>query len=331
VTPASPVTPDLAAIHAAVLDWYATHGRALAFRATRDPWAILVSEAMAQQTQAERAAEAWVRFMAEFPSVEAVAEATPAAVLRAWRGLGYNRRALALREAARRIVQDHGGRVPEDVAVLRSLPGVGPYTARAVAALAFGQPQAAVDTNVARVIGRAFAAEGDGGPVDRAALQRLADSALPAAEPGAWTHALMDMGATICRIRAPRCEACPLRPWCSFAIQAAAPGLEASVAVSDPGARDGGQPARRRQRPRTRLGPVSPRAAAPFPATTRWLRGRILDRLRDAPEGRWLAIEGPMGSHDGAAVVAAVEALALERLLEVRRTETAFEARLPVA
>jgi A/G-specific adenine glycosylase len=325
------VIPELPALHAAVLEWYAAHGRPLAFRATRDPWAILVSEAMAQQTQAERAAEAWTRFMTEFPTVEAVAEATPAAVLRAWRGLGYNRRALALREAARRIVTDHGGRVPEGIAALRSLPGVGPYTARAVAALAFGQPQAAVDTNVARVLGRALGPVGEEQPADRAALQHLADFALPAADPGAWTHALMDIGAGLCRIRAPRCEECPLRPWCGFAIAAAARG-PATTAVAPPrGARVERRAGRRARPPGTRVGSGDRHAAAPFPATNRWLRGRILDRLRDAPEGGWLTIEGPMGSHDGAAVVAAIEALAGERLLELRRTETSFEARLPVA
>jgi A/G-specific adenine glycosylase len=286
---------------------------------------------MAQQTQAERAAEAWTRFMTEFATVEALAEATPAAVLRAWRGLGYNRRALALRDAARRIVEDHGGRVPDDIAALRSLPGVGPYTARAVAALAFGQSQAAVDTNVARVLGRALGPGGEGKAVDRAALQRLADASLPAAEPGAWTHALMDIGATLCRIRAPRCEACPLRPWCGFASRSATRDLQAAAAVPGRGARHDEASSRpvRHRAPRVR--PGDPRAATPFPATTRWLRGRILDRLRDAPEGGWLTIEGPMGSHDGAAVVAAIEALAVERLLEVRRTETAFQARLPVA
>lgn len=315
------MTLDLPAIHAAVLEWYTANGRPLAFRATRDPWAILVSEAMAQQTQAERAAAAWTRFMTEFPTVEALAESTPAAVLRAWRGLGYNRRALALREAARRIVRHHSGRVPEDIAALRSLPGVGPYTARAVAALAFGHPQAAVDTNVARVLGRALGPVGGEQPVDRAALQRLADSVVPAADPGGWTHALMDIGATLCRIRAPRCEACPLRPWCHYAIAAAA---------NDPEATAGGAPKRSRAI-RARRPPARRGRAQPFPATTRWLRGRILDRLRDAPEGGWLMIEGPMGTHDAAAVSAAIEALAVERLLEIRRTETSFEARLPVA
>jgi A/G-specific adenine glycosylase len=289
-----------------VLVWYSANGRPLAFRATRDPWAILVSEAMAQQTQAERAAEAWARFMTEFPTVEALAEATPATVLRAWRGLGYNRRALALRDAARRIVLEHGGRVPDDIGALRSLPGVGPYTARAVAALAFGQPHAAVDTNVARVLGRVFGAGDEDQRVDRAALQRLADSVVPAAASGAWTHALMDIGATLCRIREPRCEACPLQAWCTFARSR--------------------QTGERRAQARARSG-----RAPRFPATTRWLRGRILDQLRDAPDGGWLAIEGPMGSHDDAAVLAAVEALAVERLLEVRRTGTSLEARLPLA
>ena len=315
---------DYPAIHAAVLAWYATNGRRLAFRATHDPWAILVSEAMAQQTQAERAAKAWTRFMTEFPTVEALAEATPAAVLRAWRGLGYNRRALALREAARRIVRDHGGRVPDNVAALRSLPGVGPYTARAVAALAFGLPQAAVDTNVARVLKRALGDGAESEPLDRAALQRLADSAVPAAEPGAWTHALMDIGATLCRVRSPRSGECPLRPWCGYAIGAAV--QDQDVAPAAPG------PARARPaRPRPRPAGAGSRARRPFPSTTRWLRGRILDRLRDAPEGGWLTIDGPMGSHDGAAVVAAVEALESERLLEIRRIGTSLEARLPVA
>lgn len=317
-----PVPPDLAAIQAAVLDWYAAHGRPLAFRSTKDPWAILVSEAMAQQTQAERAAEGWTRFMGEFPTVEALADSTPAAVLRAWRGLGYNRRALALRAAARRIVEDHGGRVPDDIAALRSLPGVGPYTARAVAALAFGQPRAAVDTNVARVLGRALGPEGE--PIDRASLQRLADSAVPVADPGAWTHALMDIGATLCHIRAPHCEECPLRTWCGFAIAAATRDAEA-------GPRDTEAPAAPAKARRTPQVPAGARPTPPFPSTNRWLRGRILDRLRDAPDGSWLTIDGPIGSHDGAAVVAAVEALAVERLLEIRRSGASFEARLPVA
>ena len=136
---------------------------------------------MAQQTQAARAGDAWTRFMDRFPTVESLAAATPADVLRAWQGLGYNRRALNLWRAARRIVDEFGGRVPADLADLQSLPGVGPYTARAVAALAFGTPVGAVDTNVRRVLGRIVA--GDVGMLSPVEMQRLAD-AVGARRPG---------------------------------------------------------------------------------------------------------------------------------------------------
>jgi A/G-specific adenine glycosylase len=153
--PDRPALP--AAARAAILGWYAERGRPLAFRRTTDPYAILVSEAMAQQTQASRAAASWERFMATFPTVGALAAASPADVLRAWAGLGYDRRALALWRAARVIVEDHDGRVPSSVEELQALPGVGPYTARAVAALAYGVPVGAVDVNVRRVLGRVAA------------------------------------------------------------------------------------------------------------------------------------------------------------------------------
>src|SRR6186713_552015 len=148
-----------AAAREAILAWYAEHGRTLAFRNTGDPYAILVSEAMAQQTQAARAASHWKRFMERFPTLHALAAATPADVLRAWQGLGYDRRALALWRAARIVVLGHGGQLPSDVTQLEALPGVGPYTARAVAAIAFGAPVGAVDVNVRRVIGRIVAGD----------------------------------------------------------------------------------------------------------------------------------------------------------------------------
>ena len=138
---ATPPDPDALvppALRDAVLAWY-TPGRDLAFRATRDPYAVLVSELMAQQTQAERAAEAWTRWMARFPTVGSLAEAPVADVVRAWAGLGYNRRAVNLHRAAKAVMADHGGRVPDTVEGLMTLPGVGPYTARAVAAIAFGR------------------------------------------------------------------------------------------------------------------------------------------------------------------------------------------------
>ncbi len=279
-TPALPETRALApGLRAAILGWYADHGRPLAFRRTSDPYAVLVSEAMAQQTQAARAAERWERFMARFPTVEALAAATPADVLREWRGLGYDRRGLNLWRAAREIVDRHGGCVPSDLALLEALPGVGPYTARAVAAIAYGVPVGAVDTNVRRVLGRVVA--GDPAALTTRELQRIADEVVPVEAPAAWTHAVMDLGASICGPRRPACDICPARRWCAYAR---AGGTATSAAPADhapsPGRRVPGRPAPR------------------FASTTRWLRGRIMDRLRDAPDGAWTVIGPPIGDHD---------------------------------
>jgi A/G-specific adenine glycosylase len=285
-----------AALRASILGWYDRVGRNLPFRATRDPYAILVSEAMAQQTQAARAGEAWNRFMGLFPTVAVLADATPADVLRAWQGLGYNRRALHLWRAARRIVEDHGGVVPANVAALEALPGVGPYTARAVCALAFGMPVGAVDTNVRRVLGRMLLG---GDAIRPAALQRLADASVPIDRPGAWTHALMDLGATLCLPRQPGCMRCPARAACRYAAERA--GWTTSRASRETVA----------SRPAT---------AAPFTSTSRWLRGRIVDRLRAADGDRWTVIDGPIGSHDPAAVTAALQSLAHDGLVELDDT-----------
>ncbi len=307
----APVTQPVAlAFRDAIVAWYAAHGRELAFRRTADPYAILVSEAMAQQTQAARAAEYWTRFLVEFPTVQALARATPAAVLRAWRGLGYNRRALALRRAAVVIVEEQGGQVPRDLAALRRLPGVGPYTARAVAALAFGQPVGAVDVNVRRVLSRAF-----GGSLDAfstAELQEVADSIVPPQAPGAWTHALMDVGATFCRPVAPRCEACPAASACRAAVQGTAEDRSAA----------GGS----MQRRSARAAHVRP---APFESTSRWLRGRLLNLTRDAPGDSWVSVPSAIGAHNVMAIRAAIESMSREGLLE-RHPEAADKIRLPI-
>lgn len=284
----------------AILAWYDATGRLLAFRATRDPYAVLVSELMAQQTQAARAAEAWTAWMARWPSVEGLAAAPLADVLRAWAGLGYNRRAVNLHRAAKLIVTEHGGVVPDTIEGLALLPGVGPYTARAVAAIAFGRPVGAVDTNVRRVLGRIVG----GGPEAFSAgvLQALADAVVPADRAGDWTHALMDVGARLCRPRKPMCADCPAIAWCRYAA-----GERAVTAAA---------PARR-----------SPEPA--FPATTRWLRGRILARARDASDGAWIPFSAGIGEHGPHAVREAVVALASEGLLEARQAPDGPEARLP--
>jgi A/G-specific adenine glycosylase len=293
----------------AILAWYDATGRELAFRATADPYAVLVSELMAQQTQASRAAEAWTDWMARWPTVESLADAPVADVLRAWAGLGYNRRALSLHRAAQAIVAEHGGVVPSDVEDLEALPGVGPYTARAVAAIAFQVPVGAVDTNGRRVLGRLAA----GGPeaFTPGEMQALADAVVPRESPDAWTHALMDLGAGLCRPTSPRCADCPVIAWCRYAA-----GERPAV-----GAGAGGAHACR---------PSSARPPEPaFPTTRRWLRGRILARARDAEDGAWVAYPEAIGEHPAHAVSEAVRALAAEGLLEVREGAGSPEARLP--
>ena len=276
---------EVARMQSAVLGWFAANARALAFRRTSDPWSVLVSEVIAQQTQASRAAEAWTRFIALFPTPEALAAASPATVIRAWRGLGYNRRAIALRAAAIAIVDEHGGRVPDSFDALVRLPGIGPYTARAVLAIAFNQPVAALDTNIRRVVGRAFL--GDSAPAPRA-FQALADGFVPDGDAAAWTHALMDVGAAFCRKRDPRCDACPLARHCRY------------LAAGRPPA----------------AGPDRV-AGKPFRATTRWLRGRILDHLRDANDGAWVAFDQPIGQHGIDEVLQQVLRLGSEGIIEL--------------
>ena len=300
-----------AALRVAILAWYDARGRSLPFRGTTDPYAVLVSEVMAQQTQISRVAAAWSAFMATFPTIEDLAAASPADVLRAWRGMGYNRRALSLREAARVVVNEHGGRLPSRVAELERLPGVGPYTARAVAAIAFRLPVGAVDTNIRRVLARSI-----GGALDAlppAELQRVADAAVPADRPADWTHALMDIGATFCRTTGPLCPECPAVRWCRYAAQ---------VPIGGPAV------------PTAKLGRTAkrgrPAVAVPFAASSRWLRGRIMDRLRDADGAGWVTLGDPIGVHDAAAVDHALRTLADEGLVELNATDPR-RARLPIA
>ena len=288
---------DPRAATAAILAWYDARGRDLPFRGTKDPYAILVSEVMAQQTQIARVGPAWAAFLESFPSFEALAAATPADVLRAWAGLGYNRRALNLWRCARVVVDEHGGRLPSDLDDLMALPGIGAYTARAVAAIAFGQAVGAVDTNVRRVLARIAGVSGRD-------VQALADDVVPLDRPADWTHAVMDVGATFCRSTRPRCADCPANPWCRYARGGA-------------GVIDAAGTVRR----------VAPR---PFHQTSRWLRGRILDRLRST-DG-WVEFRDAIGDHDAAAVHASLRTMAAEGLVELEPSThpAAARARLPI-
>lgn len=199
--------------------WYARCGRDLPWRRTTDPYAILVSEVMLQQTQVERVLDYYRRFLARFPTVAALATASIEEVLEVWQGLGYYRRARHLHQAAKHVMERHQGVFPNAFASVAALPGVGPYTAGAVLCFAFGQRTPILDTNVQRVLERVFVRR----PAARASarrqrLWRLAAEVLPRGA-GAWVvnQAMMDLGATVCTARNPRCSRCCLRPICAAA------------------------------------------------------------------------------------------------------------------
>lgn len=191
-----------------ILEWAQASLRDLAWRKTRDPWAILVAEVMLQQTQVPRVVPRWSTFLHRFPTPTACAEAGRGAVVREWAGLGYNRRAVALWRAATAIVEQHGGSVPRSLAQLLALPGVGPYTARAVLAFAYEDEVAVLDTNARRVLARLL-----GRPVGQAA----ADALVPPGAGWAWNQAILDLGATVCRSR-PGCSACPASAGCAWRV-----------------------------------------------------------------------------------------------------------------
>jgi A/G-specific adenine glycosylase len=200
----------------AVLGYYGRHKRDLPWRRTRDPYRILVSEVMLQQTQVDRVIPKYRAFLRRFPTLRALAGARFAQVLRVWVGLGYNARALRLWRCARVVVAAHSGVLPRDVESLQRLPGIGVYTAAAVAAIAFGARTTVVDVNVRRVLTRAILGR------DRASAPRvslLAHQALPGSSSSQWAQALMDVGAAFCKAR-PRCASCPASPACAFAARA---------------------------------------------------------------------------------------------------------------
>ena len=197
-----------------LIHWAAQHGRDLPWRHTRDPWAILVSEVMLQQTQVRRVVPVWRAFLEQFPSPSACAAAPQAAVVTAWRGMGYNRRAVNLHRCAISITDDYAGNVPDDLDALLRLPGIGPYTARALLAFAFERRVGVLDVNAARVHARL-----NGRAVDQSA----ADAAAPRRGAWAWNQAILDLGATVCTKRNPRCDACPLTKQCAWRGQGADP------------------------------------------------------------------------------------------------------------
>jgi A/G-specific adenine glycosylase len=217
-----------------LLAWYAANKRDLPWRRTRDPYAVWLSEVMLQQTRVETVVPYYARFLRAFPTVHALAEAPEGDVLALWSGLGYYRRARMLHEGARHVARVRGGTFPGDPEGLRTIPGIGPYTAGAVASIAFGTAAPLVDGNVARVLARLFAIEDDvRGAVGLARVWALAGELVDRGAPGEWNQALMELGATVCTPRAPRCDACPVRASCD----ARAKGLEETLPILRPKAK----------------------------------------------------------------------------------------------
>jgi A/G-specific adenine glycosylase len=202
----------------ALLQWYAVDKRALPWRVAGgeapDPYRVWLSEVMLQQTTVAAVRPYFERFTARWPTLAALAAADDSELMKEWAGLGYYARARNLLACARAVVSDHGGRFPADEEALRKLPGIGRYTAAAIAAIAFGRRAVVVDGNVERVVSRLFAVKDDL-PAARSLLYRLAAEITPAERCGDFAQAMMDLGATICTPRAPRCDRCPLAPICA--------------------------------------------------------------------------------------------------------------------
>lgn len=281
---------DLPAVQQALLEWFHAHGRDLPWRHTRDPYRVLVSEIMLQQTQVDRVRPKYHAFLETFPTLETLAAAPTSEVIRLWSGLGYNRRAVNLQRTARAVLEEHGGAFPRTVEQLLALPGIGPYTAGAVACFAFEQDVGFMDTNIRRAIRRLFV-----GPdeidaavnVSEATLLALARNAVPTGQGWAWNQAIMELGATICTAANPACWRCPLRSHCR--AYAARQEADANIFSGEERVVNA-RPARR----------VAERRETPYGGSNRFFRGRTVDVLRKLAPGDMIALEdlGPQVKED---------------------------------
>jgi A/G-specific adenine glycosylase len=265
-------TPDISrsAPEAArrILSWYRRNGRPLPWRQTRRPYHILVSEVMLQQTQVARVEQKYSEFLRQFPTLSALARAPKRDVVMAWRGLGYNSRAVRLHALAQHLDARNNSRFPDDVGALMQLPGVGRYTAHAMAVFAFGQQVPVVDVNVRRVLSRIFFGMKTAAAVaDESTIWAFAGRVLPARRAYDWNQALMDLGATVCTAARPRCTACPVSDACT----------SRATIVSDQGTLWARQ-RRPAQRERSHRG-----------TPLRLYRGRVIEALRNAHPRRTIA------------------------------------------
>jgi A/G-specific adenine glycosylase len=304
-----------AAIRRKLLDWFATNRRDLPWRRTRDPYRVLVSEIMLQQTQVDRVVPYYEAFLARFPDERALAEAPTAEVIRLWKGLGYNRRAVNLQRAARAVLDDLGGVWPRNPEDLRKLPGIGPYTAGAVACFAFEQDVPFIDTNMRRVLHRLFF--GPDMPLPSATDREIlaaADRIIPAGDGWTWNQALIEFGALVCTARRPACVVCPLQRECR-----AFPTILGAIADTPKGVRKKNEGA--------------------YEGSSRWYRARVVDALREVDgEGGGLDLR-ELGARvrDGFAegdlpwLRGVVAGLARDGLLAVQEDETGYDAADPGA
>ncbi len=202
-----------------LLDWYSTSQRDLPWRKNPAPYHVLISEIMLQQTQVPRVIEKFQEFITLFPTIQDLAKASKAEIIRSWSGLGYNRRALLLHAFAQEVVEKYRGVIPDSVEILRTLPGIGPYTAGALASFAYNKPEPAIDVNVRRISMRFFRGKDQGLPMgkrEEQELYRLIKSVIPEGKSAAFHNALMDFGSVVCTRDAPSCSQCPLQKNCHF-------------------------------------------------------------------------------------------------------------------
>lgn len=291
----TPAPPELSTIQSSLLAWFEAHRRDLPWRHTRDPYAIMVSEIMLQQTQVDRVLPYWHTWMERWPDAESLAAAPTAEVIRAWKGLGYNRRAVNLQRAAQ-AVTDAGGEFPQGVEGLLDLPGIGPYTAGAIACFAYEQDVAFIDTNMRRVLHRIFVGVDVPKPTisDKQVLAIAAD-VIPQGQGWTWNQAIMEFGAIHCTARKPQCLTCPVQSQCS-----AFPEIQAAILANS----------------------KSPRGKnLPFEQTNRYFRGRIMDHLREYHEAALgeigPAIKPTYGESDEVWLLELVQALERDGLLQV--------------
>jgi A/G-specific adenine glycosylase len=265
------LTPErVAAVHTSLLQWYAVEKRDLPWRATQDPYAILVSEIMLQQTQVDRVLPKYSQFLAAFPTLSDLAKAPTSDVISVWVPLGYNMRAVRLQSIARQVLSEHHGRLPETIEELLTLKGIGRYTAGAIACFAYHKQVATVDTNIRRVLHRIFLGLDSPAPkINDTQMLTLAERVLPPDEAYNWNQALMDLGATICTSNNPRCTQCPVQEVCAAYAEMSQHSLFPSGTVL---------------RQLRKVAEKKPGyQSQPFTSTNRYFRGRIVDLLRSLP------------------------------------------------